>query len=167
MSGSGVLPAAFAATCFQGFPGGGEVPIFHAPGQSTRYRDPLQEAHQVVGDVIHVGGIASFQFPALAKDFTGAFRHHQHSRHAERMGYFEITGEVLEHRRLAGVDSVPGEKPVVGLGKRFRFEFAGNDVEDVLEVMGDGEAADDGVGMGAGAVGENELAARQLFQGGA
>src|SRR5262249_31097976 len=64
-------------------------------------------------------------------------------------------------------DCMPGEKAIIGLRKRLWLKLACDDVEYVLEMAVDGEPLHHGVGVSAGAVGENELAAQQPFQCGA
>ena len=117
--------------------------------------------------MVDVRRLPALHLPALAHDFVARVRHHQHRRHAERVRHREIAGEVLEHRRLCGIDAVAGEETVVVLRKGLRLQFARDDVEHVLEMVVDGEAAHHRVGVGLGAVRQDELAARQLFQRGA
>ena len=62
---------------------------------------------------------------------------------------------------------MPREEAVIGLRRRLRLEFGGDDVEHVFKVMPDGEPLHHRVGMLLGAVGEDELAARQLLDRGA
>ena len=129
--------------------------------------EPRQEAGEIVGDVIHMRVFAALQLPLLAEDLAGAFRHHQHRGHAERMRDAEIAGEILEHRGLARIDVVAREEAVIGLRRGLRLELGRDDVEYVLEMVTDGETLHHGVGMLARAVGENELAARQFLDRGA
>ena len=56
------------------------------------------------------------------------------------------------------------EEALVGLLRRFRLEFGGDDIEDVFEMAVNIEPPHHGVGMLAGAVGENQLAAGQLLE---
>lgn len=69
-----------------------------------------------------------------------------------------MRGEVFENRRLAWIDTMAGEKTFVGLRHRFRLEFAGDDIEDVLEMLVHFQPAHHGFGMRARPVGEDEFA---------
>ncbi len=111
--------------------------------------------------------VAAFDFPVLADHRLGAVGHHQHRDHAERMRRREVARQILEHRRLGRIDAVLLEKAFVGLGRRLRLQLGGDDVEHVLEMLMHVEAAHHRVGVLAGAVGEDQLAAGQLFQRGA
>ena len=59
---------------------------------------------------------------------------------------------------------MPGQEAVVGLRQRLGFKLTGHDIEHILEMVLDREPLHDGVGMRPGAVGEDELAAGELFQ---
>ena len=76
----------------------------------------------------------------------------------------QIAREVLEHGGLARVDAVARQKSLVGFLRRFGFEFGGDDVEHVLEMLVDFEPLHHRVGVLAGAVGEDELAAGQFLE---
>ena len=117
--------------------------------------------------MIDVGRVAPFQFPGFAKNVSLPFRHHQHGRHAERVRRFEVARQILEHGGLGGIDVVPGEESLVDLRQRLGIEIGGGDVEHVLEMVVDFEPLHHRVGVLARAVGEDELAARQLFERGA
>ena len=112
-----------------------------------------------------MGRVAAGELPVLAQHHAGALRHHQHRGHAERMRHFEIAGEVLEDRGLVRIDVVAGEEALVDHRLRLRLELGRPDVEHVVEMMFDFEPAQYRVGMLAGAVGENELAAGELRDG--
>ena len=100
-----------------------------------------QKAGEIVGDVIDVGRVAAGELPLLAKDLAGAGGHHQHGGHAERVRHFEIAGEVLEDRGLARIDAVTGEETVIDLRPRFWLELGRRDIENILEVLLDFQAA--------------------------
>ena len=57
------------------------------------------------------------------------------------------------------------EETVVGLRQRLRLELGRDDVEHVLEMRVDVEPPHHGVGVRAGAVGEDQLAAGQFLDG--
>ena len=79
------------------------------------------------------------------------------------MRHREVAREILEHRRFAGVDVVQLEKAVVGPWCGFRLELGRDDVEHVLEVPVEAEPRQHRIGVAAGAVGEDELAAGELL----
>ena len=64
---------------------------------------------------------------------------------------------------LMSFDAVAGEEALVGFRGWLRLELGFDDAEHVLEMRMDVEAAHHRVGVLAGAVGENELAAGQGF----
>ena len=134
------------------------------PRYGTFLRDRREKTDEIVGDVIHMGGIATLELPPFAKYLPAFFRHHQHGGHPERMRDFEIAREVLEHCGSRGIDPVTAEKALIDLRKRLGLKLACHDVEDILEMMIDREPLHDGVRMRPGTVGEDELAARQLFE---
>ena len=78
-------------------------------------------------------------------------------------GTLEVSRQVLEHRSLGRVDAMLFQEAVIDLRQRLGIEVGGGDVEHVLEVMVDLEPLHHRIGMRARAVGEDELAARQLF----
>ncbi len=90
-------------------------------------------------------------------------RHHQHGGHAARIGHRKIAREILEHRGLAGIDTVHGEKAFVVLRQRLGLELGGDDVVHVLEMMPELEPREHRVSVAARAVGQNQLAAGQLL----
>ena len=94
-------------------------------------------------------------------------RHHQHRGHAERVRHLEIARQVLEHRGLVRIDAVLVQEAVIDLRQRLGIEIGGGDVEHVLEVVVDLEPLHHRVGVLAGAVGQDQLAARQAFDRGA
>src|SRR6202035_2861250 len=100
-----------------------------------------QEAGEVVGDMIDMGRIAAGEFPLLAQYDAGAFGHHQHGGHAERVRHFEVAGEVLEDCGLGRIDVVAGEEPLINLRPRLWFELGRLDIEDAVEVLFDFEPA--------------------------
>src|SRR4051812_43506610 len=122
-----------------------------------------QEACEIVGDVIDVGGLAALQLPALAKHFTCGRRHHQHGGHAKPVGHAQVPRQVLEHCGLARIDAMLFEEAVIDLWERFRIEVGRGDVEHVLEMMVDLQPLHHGFRMLAGAVGEDQLPARKLL----
>ena len=75
------------------------------------------------------------------------------------MRHLEIARQILEHGGAFGIDAVAGEEAVVHLRQRLGIEVGGGDVEHVLEVLVDLEPLHHRVGVLAGAVGEDELAA--------
>src|SRR5262245_53570640 len=129
--------------------------------------ESLQKSDQIVCHVIDMRRVAAFKLPAFAKYFAGVLGHDQYGGHAERMWHHEITGQVFEHRRLARVDIVRLEKAVIRLRRRFRFELGRDDVEHVIEVAVELETRQDGIGMSARAVGQDQLAPGQSLDRGA
>ncbi len=121
-----------------------------------------QKVSEIVGDVIDVRRVAAGELPFLAKDLARAGGHHQHGGHAERVRHFEIAGEVLEDRGLARIDAVTGEETVIDLRPRLWLEFGRRDIENILEVLLDLKPPHHRFGVPARAVGEHELAAREL-----
>ena len=109
--------------------------------------------------MIDIGRIAAFQLPVLAHHFLGAVGHHQHRGHAELVRHHEVAGEILEHRRFRGIDAVDAQELVVGLRRRLRLQFGGDDVEHRLEMLGDAEPLQHRAGMVGRAVGQDQLAA--------
>ena len=114
--------------------------------------------------MIDVGRIASLELPGLAENFALAFRHHQHSCHAQRVWGFEIACQILEHRRSRRVDTVAREEAFIDLRQRFRIEVRSGDVEHIFEVMMNVELLHHRIGVLARAVGEDQLAAGKFFQ---
>src|SRR5271156_5813754 len=104
-------------------------------------------------------GITAGEFPILAQHHTGAFWHHQHRGHAERMWNFEIAGEILEQRGACRIDIVAGEEALINLWPRLGFERGRFDIEYVIEMLADFEPAHHRIGMLPRAVGKNEFAA--------
>src|SRR5579862_9016336 len=82
---------------------------------AARGGEAAQKTGKVVGDMIDVRSLAAGELPFLAQYHAGAFRHHQHRRHAERMRHFEIAGEVFEDRSAPGIDLVMGEEALVDI----------------------------------------------------
>ena len=82
-------------------------------------------------------------------------------------GDFEIARQIFEHRGLGRIDVVALKKAIVGLARRLRVQFGGDDVEHVLEMPVHLEPPHHRVGVLAGAVGEDELAPRQSLERGA
>src|SRR5215471_15847252 len=50
---------------------------------STAAAELFQKSDEIVGHVIDVRRVATFELPAFAKHLAGMFGHHQHSGHAE------------------------------------------------------------------------------------
>ena len=123
---------------------------------------PRKKAGKVVGDMIDMRRVAAGELPVLAQHDAGAFGHHQHGGHAERMRHFEIAREILEDRGLRRIDVVAGEKALIDLRPRLRLELGRLDIEDVVEMLADFEPAHHRVGMVPRAVGEDEFAARAV-----
>ena len=61
-------------------------------------------------------------------------------------------------------NAVRGEKAVIGLRRRLRLELGGDDIEHILETLMHGKPPHHRIGVFARAVGEDQLAAGQLFQ---
>ena len=78
-------------------------------------------------------------------------------------GTLEIARQVLEHRGLARIDAVLVQEAVIDLRQRLGIEVGGGDVEHVLEMVVDVQPLHHRLGVLARAVGEDELAARQLL----
>src|SRR5215207_1245935 len=97
-------------------------------------RNGFKKTDQIVRDVVHMSSIAALELPALAKDFAGSLRHHQHRRHAERVRDTQVAGKILEHRGVRRLDPMAEEEAVVGLRRRFWLQLGGDDVEHVLEM---------------------------------
>ena len=112
--------------------------------------------------MIDVGGVAAFELPVLAHDFLGAVRHHQHRGHAELVRHHEVARQILEHRRRQGIDPMIPEEFLIGLRRRLRFEFGGDDIEYRLEVRADAESLQYLVGMVGRAVGQDQLASGEF-----
>jgi len=124
-----------------------------------------EKARQVVGDVVDVGRVATLHLPVLADDFAGAVRNHQHGGHAEVVRHHEIARQILEHRRAGGVDPMQVEETLVGLRRRLRLQFGGDDVEHRLEMLREAEPRQHLAGMIGRAVGEDQFAAGQAGDG--
>src|SRR5690606_27126462 len=86
----------------------------------------------------------------------------EYGRHAEVMRHGEVARQVLEHRAARRFHAGFPQEEVIGLAVRFRHELAAHDVEDVLKGARDAEPPGDPLGVWARAVGEDELASRQL-----
>src|SRR5262249_55172839 len=97
--------------------------------------------------MIDMRGVAAFLLPALAEHFPGIFRHYQYRGHAERVGYREIAGKILEHRRPVSIDAMQLEEAVVGLRGGFGLELGGDDVENIVEMRLELEARQHRVGV--------------------
>src|SRR5262245_56233143 len=126
-------------------------------------RNALQKAGEIVGDVVDMGRVAPLELPALAEDLAGVLRHHQHRGHAESVRHRKVAREVLEHRRLPGIDAVRSEEAVVGLRRGLGLELGRDDVEHVLEMAFELKPREHRVGVAARAVGQDQLAPRQAL----
>ena len=124
----------------------------------VNYERWFQESDQIVSHMIDVGRVASGKLPVFAKHLARVLRDHQHSGHAERVGYREIAGEILEHRGLCRIDGMRREKTIVGLRRRLGLELGRHDVEYVLEMTVELQPRQHGIRMTAGAVGQDQLA---------
>ena len=118
-----------------------------------------QKPRQIIRDMIDIGRIPAFQLPVLAHHFLGAVGHDQHRGHAELVRHHEVAGEILEHRRFRGIHAVDAQEFVVGLRRRLRLQFGGDDVEHRLEMLGYAEPLQHRAGMVGRAVGQDQLAA--------
>ena len=83
--------------------------------------------------------------------------------HAEIVRHDEVLGDVLEHGRASRIDPVLVEEALIGAPLGLRHEIGGGDVEHILEMIEDADLPRDVLRMLARAVGEDELAARQLL----
>ena len=75
----------------------------------------------------------------------------------------EVAREILEHGGAGRIDRVRGEESFVGLRLRLGLELGGDDVEYAVEMPVDGEPLHHLVGVLAGAVGQDQLAAPELL----
>ena len=126
--------------------------------------DPLEEAGEIVGDKIDVGALAALAVGRLAFVACALRRHDQRRRHAARLGRAEVLGEILEHRRASGVDAVAIVEGLVGLRRRLGRKLRSDDVENILEKIGEPKARNRAQRVIARAVGENQSAAGQARQ---
>ncbi len=79
----------------------------------------------------------------------------------------EVAREILEHGGAGRIDRVRGEESFVGLRLRLGLELGGDDVEYAVEMPMNGEPLHHLVGVLAGAVGQDQLAAAELLDRGA
>ena len=100
-----------------------------------------QKIREIVGDMIDVRRVAARKLPLLAQHHARALGHHEHGDHAQRVRHFEVAREVFENRRPVRIDVVTRKKALVDRSPRLGLQIGGPDVEDVIEVLGDFEAA--------------------------
>src|SRR6266702_7516336 len=145
---------------------GSRVCAYACPGRQLLFgRQPGQKPRQIIRDAIDIGRVPALQFPVLAHHFLGAIWHHQHRGHAELVRDGEVAGEVLEHGGFGRIDRMVCEKLLIGLRRGLRLESGGDDVEHAVEMRGQAESRQHGVDMVDRAVGEDQLASRQLCDG--
>ena len=84
--------------------------------------------------------------------------------HAQGEGGGQVAGHILDHHRAGRVDAVGFRHLDVDMGGRLGIKVGGDDVEHGLEMMAHAQFVHDPLRMGHVAVGEDDLAARKLFQ---
>src|SRR5689334_11492981 len=101
---------------------------------SLGLRQLLQKPRQIVGDVIDMGGTAALQLPVLPHHLFRAVRYDQHCRHAELVRDDEVARQILEHRRLRGIDVMQFQKSLIGLRRGLGLELGRDDIEHPIEM---------------------------------
>ena len=77
------------------------------------------------------------------------------------MRHHQVAGEVLEHRRACRIDVVKRQEAPIGLRRGLRLELCGDDVEDAVEMRGDGEPRQHCLDVIGRAISQDQLAAFQ------
>ena len=124
--------------------------------------DPVQEARQIVGDVVDVRRVAALAAPSprgTPRAWPGGTTSTVVMPSA--CGTSRLRARSSNIAARLRIDAVLVEEAVVDLRQRLRIEVGGGDVEHVLEMPVDVEPLHHRLGVLAGAVGEDQLAAGQ------
>lgn len=86
---------------------------------------------------------------------------HPHRGHPELLRYVEVHREIVEEGSAGRVDREQVDEALVALGVRLRDQLTRQDVEGAVEEPGQAEPREGLFDVVRGAVGEDELPARQ------
>ena len=135
--------------------------VISPTGKDGRIIATDKETGKIVGHEIDMRLRAVRYLPGLALRRFSRWRRHQNRRHAARMRHDQIAVEIFKKRRVRRNDVMLIEKALISAGVWLGDEIGGDNIENIFKKMVDSDLLRGFQRMVAGAIGQDQLAARQ------